>query len=160
MRDNSFSKKIAHIQRRKIAANKVVQLEAYRQADAVLHHKEEKAVLIVDDDDVVRQAFKRVLAKEKYRVYMAKDGLELSSVLAETKLDLIFLDTALPWVSGIEICSLIKSHPTLKKVPVVLLSTAKDAENIQNSFSAGADEYLTKPLRMEQLLKVVSTWLG
>lgn len=68
----------------------------------------------------MRNAVKRIFEKENYRVLMAKDAMELSKILEDTRLDLILLDVNLPWVDGYELCQLIKSQQflMLKHIPL------------------------------------------
>jgi CheY-like chemotaxis protein len=154
--NQTFAKKVAELNRKAMAHEHVVNLEAYR---AISRGPESKTILIVDDETVVRNAIKRIFEKDNYRVITAKDAMELSKIIENTKLDLILLDIQLPWVDGYELCSLLKSHPLLKNLPVAFISGNKTEEDIRKGFDAGCDDYITKPFEVEEIQKIVSKLL-
>lgn len=154
--DQSFTKQVAALNKKAVCQNKVVSLDEYR---SVSKRVESPTILIVDDEVVMRNAVKRIFEKENYRVLMAKDAMELSKILEDTRLDLILLDVNLPWVDGYELCQLIKSHPMLKHIPVAFISGNKTEEDIRKGYEAGADDYITKPFEVEDIEKTVATLL-
>ena len=107
----------------------------------------------------MRNAIKRIFEKEHYRVLVAKDAMELSKIIEDTKLDLILLDINLPWVDGYELCTLLKAHPALKHLPVAFISGNKTEEDIKRGFEAGCDEYITKPFEVDDLQNTVNQLL-
>ncbi|MBX9704295.1 MAG: response regulator [Silvanigrellaceae bacterium] len=115
--NQSLVKKVAALNRKAMAQERVVNLDAYRCATK---QTESKNILIVDDEPVMRNAIKRIFEKENYRVLLAQDAMELSKILESTKLDILLLDINLPWVSGYEVCSLLKSQPQLKNLPIII----------------------------------------
>lgn len=149
----SLRRQIENIQRRRIAGQKVVKLGDYRDLQKQV---KSPTILVVDDDEVMRNALKRILESEGYHIVMAEDAMELSKVLESTWLDLILLDVNLPWVNGIELCQLIKSHPSLKSVPLILISGRKSPEDIESGLQAGADDFLSKPFDLDQMTAAVS----
>lgn len=154
--DKTFTKQVAALNKKAVCQNKVVNLDEFR---AVTKRAEARTILVVDDEVVMRNAIKRIFEKDNYRVLVAKDAMELSKILEDTRLDLILLDVNLPWVDGYELCSLLKSHPTLKHLPVAFISGNKSEEDIRRGFEAGADEYITKPFEVEDIEKAVSSLL-
>lgn len=153
MADSSIRKKVEAIKRSKLIAKKVVNLADFRQLKAAI---ETRTILAVDDDEIMRAALKRILESEGYRVFVAEDGLELSRVLETTRLDLILLDVNLPWVSGYELCKLIKGHPHLKHVPLFLISAHKTKEDIDRGFEAGCDDYIAKPFDLDKVINAIN----
>jgi len=154
--NKSFRRKVESLKRQKLRERKVVSLEEFRGvASTVESHK----VLVVDDDEVMRSAIKRLLDTEGYDVVLAEDGLELSKILENNHFDLILLDVNLPWVDGYELCNLIRSHPVLKAVPVIMVSAHKKKEDIERGFKAGATDYITKPFEIDHMTLVVSETL-
>jgi DNA-binding response OmpR family regulator len=152
--DKNLRRQIESIKRKKLASKKVVNLSDFRE----LNNKVEmKTILVVDDDEVMRSALKRILVDEGYNVMIAADGLELSKILETTKLDMILMDVNLPWVSGYELCGLIKDHHLLKDVPVIMVSARKTEEDIQAGFDAGCSDYVTKPFDIENMTEVINT---
>jgi CheY-like chemotaxis protein len=154
--DKSFSKQVAELGRRAVAQGKVVSLEDYRNAAT---KAEQKSILVVDDELVMRNAIKRIFEKENYRVLVAKDAMELSKIIEDTKLDLVLLDINLPWVDGYELCGLMKSHPLLKHLPIAFVSGNKSEDDIKKGYAAGCDEYITKPFEVEEIQKAVTKLL-
>ncbi len=154
--EKSFAKQVAALNKRAVAQTKVVSLDDYRSA---AKSTEAKTILVVDDELVMRNAIKRVFEKDNYRVLVAKDAMELSKIIEDTRLDLVLLDINLPWVDGYELCRLLKSHPTLKHLPVAFISGNKTEEDIRKGFDAGCDEYITKPFEVDEIQKTVSDLL-
>ena len=154
--DKSFSKQVSELGRRAVAQSKVVSLDEYRNA---VRKTEAKTILVVDDELVMRNAIKRIFEKENYRVLVAKDAMELSKIIEDTRLDLILLDINLPWVDGYELCGLLKAHPLLKHLPVAFVSGNKTEDDIRRGFEAGCDEYITKPFEVDEIQKAVSELL-
>ena len=153
----SLRRQVEQIKRKKIAANQVVDLAAFRNLNK---DPEPATILVVDDDEIMRNALKRILESEGYRAVLAEDGMELSKVLETMRLDLVLLDVNLPWVDGYELCKLIKGHQSLKHVPLVLVSGRKSKEDIEHGFDAGADDYVTKPFDIAFMTGVINRLLA
>ncbi len=154
--DQSFSRQVAALNKKAVAQSKVVNLKDYREVAAP---QNSKTILVVDDELVMRNAIKRIFEKERYRVLVAKDAMELSKIIEDTKLDLILLDINLPWVDGYELCSLLKAHPTLKHLPVAFVSGNKTEQDVKRGFESGCDEYITKPFEVDEIQQAVSQLL-
>ena len=155
--DHSIRRKVESIKRQKIVGKKVVSLAEYRE----LQMKGDlRSILVVDDDEVMRSGLKRILEAEGYRVLLAVDGLELSKTLENTRLDLILLDVNLPWVDGFELCRMLKDHPVLKQVPLILVSARKSKGDIEMGFAAGCDDYITKPFDVDYINQVIHKMLA
>lgn len=150
--DKSLRRQIESIKRQKIVSKKVVSLTDFRDLKKSI---DARTILVVDDDEVMRNALKRILENEGYKVLLAVDGLELSKILEQTRLDLILLDVNLPWVDGLELCRLIKGHHSLKFVPLVLISARKSKEDVERGFEAGCDDYVTKPFDIDSMTEVI-----
>ncbi|NBX17167.1 MAG: response regulator [Proteobacteria bacterium] len=155
--DRSLSKQVAELNKRAVAQNKVVSLDDYRAASRRL---ESKTILVVDDELVMRNAIKRIFEKDNYRVLVAKDAMELTKIIEDTRIDLILLDINLPWVDGYELCGLLKSKPMLKDLPVAFISGNKTEEDIRRGFEAGCDEYITKPFDVDEIQRTVRDLLN
>ena len=153
MTDKTLRRKVEAIKRKKITSKKVVSLDDFRELMAAI---DTRVILVVDDDEVMRSALKRILVAEGYKVLLAEDGLELSKVLETTRLDMVLLDVNLPWVDGYELCRLIKNHHSLKDVPLILVSARKTKEDVEKGFSAGADDYVTKPFDIDYMIEVIN----
>ncbi|HEY6068677.1 MAG TPA: response regulator transcription factor [Gaiellaceae bacterium] len=117
-------------------------------------------ILVVDDERAVRESLKRALELEGYEIELAGDGQEALLRLAangETQPDAVILDVLMPGVDGLEVCRRIRRAGN--SVPVLML-TARDAvENRVSGLDAGADDYVTKPFALEELLARVRALL-
>ena len=151
--DKILRKQIESIQKKKMAAQKIVSLEDFRELQKNI---ERLSILIVDDDEVMRNALKRVMSNEGFNVLSASDGIELSKVLEASRLDMILLDVNLPWVDGFELCRLIKAHHALKNVPIIMVSARKTQQDVESGFTAGCNDYVTKPFDVNHILEVVN----
>ena len=153
MTDKTIRRKVEAMKRHKLTSKKVVSLEDFRKLKTAI---DTRVILVVDDDEVMRSALKRILEGEGYKVLMAEDGLELSKVLETTRLDMVLLDVNLPWVDGFELCKLIKTHYSLKTVPLILVSARKAKEDVEKGFAVGADDYITKPFDIDVMIDVIN----
>jgi two-component system, OmpR family, response regulator MprA len=107
-------------------------------------------VLVVDDERAVRDSLRRALELEGYEIEVAADGYEALERLEAGYPDLVVLDVLMPRLSGIEVCRRVRSGGS--DVPILML-TARDAvENRVEGLDAGADDYVTKPFALEELL--------
>jgi PAS domain S-box-containing protein len=115
-------------------------------------------ILVVDDDETVRELFVTCLRQEGYEVEEAATGEQGWQLAQAHHPDLVLLDVRLPDISGMEICRKIKNDPALKDVFVVLCSgEATSVEHKVDGLHTGADEYLTKPFGVNELLARVQT---
>ena len=108
-------------------------------------------ILVVDDERAVRDSLRRALELEGYEIELAGDGCEaLYRLDSDSQPDAIILDVLMPGLDGLEVCKRIRA--TGNAVPVLML-TARDAvENRVEGLDAGADDYVTKPFALEELL--------
>ena len=117
------------------------------------------AILIVDDDEVMRMLLRQFLEGEGYEVTEAEDGPAALERLAERSYDLVILDIAMPGIDGPGVCAHICS--SMVDAPPVLMVTALDDEkSIERSYSAGAVDYIRKPLRWPVLKNRIRYILG
>jgi two-component system response regulator MprA len=108
-------------------------------------------ILVVDDERAVRESLRRALELEGYEIELAADGREaLERLEADSQPDALILDVLMPGVDGFEVCRRLRR--TGSRLPVLML-TARDAvENRVAGLDAGADDYVTKPFALEELL--------
>jgi DNA-binding response OmpR family regulator len=108
-----------------------------------------RTILVVDDEPNLREALAEGLEAEGFRVVTAADGREALAVFRETRPDLIILDLMLPELSGVEVCRIVRAE---SPVPILML-TAKDSEvDKVVGLEIGADDYVTKPFSLRELL--------
>jgi signal transduction histidine kinase len=114
-----------------------------------------KKILVVEDEPDVRTNIKQLLEAEDYCVITAKDGEEgLSLALSETP-DMILSDIKMPRVNGTEMLESIQKEDSLKNIPFLFLSAKVDLQDIRKGMSLGADDYIAKPFKVQDLLDAV-----
>ena len=106
-------------------------------------------VLVVDDEPQIRRALATNLRARSYDVLQAADGEEALRIVAEEHPDLVILDIGLPGIDGIEVVHGLRGWTT---VPIIMLSVRSDQSDKVEALDAGADDYLTKPFGMDELL--------
>ena len=115
-----------------------------------------KRVLVVEDEPVINQAVTDRLRGEGYAVVQAWDGPGAVTRFTETEPDLVLLDVMLPGFDGLEVCRRIQAT---RPVPVLMLTARDDEADILVGLGVGADDYLTKPFRMRELVARVAALL-
>ncbi len=114
-------------------------------------------VLIVDDDGAVRDTLTRKLMREAFVVISAKDGLEGLRIFHSDHPDLVILDVVMPGMDGVTLCQRIRE---VADTPILMLSAqALSEEAIVEGLNAGADEYLSKPVRLNEFVARVRALL-
>src|ERR1043166_3729458 len=113
-------------------------------------------LLIVDDDHAARERLREIFETAKYRVVTANEAASALRVLKGVRCDLVALDLEMPGVDGLTLCKLLRAQPTTGKLPIIALSESDDETRKVQAFSAGADDYITKPSTPGELLSRVS----
>lgn len=117
------------------------------------------SVLVVEDEPAQREVLAYNLESEGFRVIQAADGNEALMLIEEEQPDLILLDWMLPGTSGIEICRQIKSRPAFRMTPVIMLSARSEEVDKVRGLETGADDYISKPYSIIELLARVKAHL-
>jgi DNA-binding response OmpR family regulator len=107
--------------------------------------------MVVDDDALVRRTLSLMLEASGYRVEATEDGLEAQAAVERGEVDLVILDVMMPKLCGLEVCRRIKSTPSGRLVPVVLLTAYSDTDEVIAGLNAGADDFLKKPIEPTEL---------
>ena len=106
-------------------------------------------VLVIDDEPPIRRLLRTTLAVQDYRVIEAADGAEGLSLLRHERPDVLVLDLGLPDIDGLELIRKIRAE---SPVPIVVLSSRDDERGKVEALDLGADDYVTKPFGMEELV--------
>lgn len=115
-------------------------------------------LLIVDDDEEMRDLLRKVLEKEGYRVSVASDGRQALAALAESAFDLVVTDMLMPHDGGLELLeTLHRIHPAL---PVIIVTAFGDWQSYTRALELGAAAFISKPLRMSELIAAVHNALA
>jgi two-component system response regulator MprA len=117
-------------------------------------------ILVVDDERAVRESLRRALELEGYQIELAADGQEALRLLeanSEPQPDAVILDVLMPAVDGLEVCRRLRRNGN--RVPVLMLTARDEIENRVAGLDAGADDYVTKPFALEELVARVRALL-
>ena len=115
-----------------------------------------KKILVVDDEKTLREFVSRNLAARGFQVFNAANGLEALAIFQTESLDLIILDLMMPHMDGLETCKRIRQAST---VPIIVLTALGEEADKVAAFDQGADDYLTKPFGVAELLARVQAVL-
>jgi len=113
-------------------------------------------LLIVDDDADSRERLRKIFETADYRVVTATEASSALRVLKGVRCDLVALDLEMPGVDGLALCKLLRAQPLTGKLPIIALSESDDESRKVQAFTAGADDYITKPSTPGELLSRVS----
>lgn len=116
-------------------------------------------ILVVEDEPAQCAVLTYNLEAEGYAVRIAEDGEEALLLIAEALPDLVILDWMMPHVSGIEVCRQIKTRDDTRHIPVIMLSARSEEVDAVRGLDTGADDYVTKPYQVRELMARVRTQL-
>lgn len=114
-----------------------------------------RTVISIEDSDGIRRLIRMTLEFDGFDVIEAADARSGLDHVRYRKPDLVLLDVGMPQISGIEMCRQLRADPRLADMPVVMLSAAGEAADIQAGLDAGANAYLVKPFRPVELIDLV-----
>ncbi|BES64370.1 response regulator transcription factor [Gottschalkiaceae bacterium SANA] len=116
-----------------------------------------KAILVADDEKKIREFIRFFLEREGYSVIEASNGKEAVACLREKEVSLIILDLLMPEMNGFEACESIR---TFSDVPILMLTAVEGEQDHIDGYTAGADDYITKPFKIKILLAKINRILG
>jgi DNA-binding response OmpR family regulator len=116
-------------------------------------------ILIVDDEEDLLDRLRHYLSREGYQVSCAISSEQALAKVNKGSPDLILLELMIPSIGGLEVCRQLKTNPTTRNVPIIMLSFKSEEADIVNSLEAGADDYVTKPFSPRVLLAKVRVLL-
>lgn len=114
-------------------------------------------ILVADDEPGIVRLLKTYLSHAGYEVITAYDGEKALQLIKENAFDLILLDVRMPKLTGYEVCERIKSDKKTRFIPVVMLTALAEVEDKVKGLETGADDFLTKPVDMNELLARVKS---
>ncbi len=115
-----------------------------------------KQILLVEDDKTIAMGLEYTLKQEGYCVVVCHTALQARQTLAESRFDLALLDISLPDGSGYDICGIIRAQGS---TPVIFLTACDEEVSVVMGLDMGADDYITKPFRVRELLSRLRTVL-
>jgi len=118
-------------------------------------------MLLIDDDETLVKLLHTVFQLEGFELRTAGNRAAVGDAFdAEPPPDLVLLDVVLPDIDGFEVLGRVRSHPTLRTLPVIMLTAKATRESVLKGLQLGADGYVTKPFEIEVLMDAVRTVLG
>ena len=126
--------------------------------ETVMEKKTE--ILVVEDSFTQALLIQHVLEQADYRVGLAKNGVEALNYLKGRNPDLVISDIIMPEMDGYEMCRAIKGDDALKRIPVMLLTSLSDPEDVIRGLACGADNFITKPYKESFLLARIKSILA
>jgi DNA-binding response OmpR family regulator len=110
-----------------------------------------EVILVVDDDPSALDIVRIYLESRGYTVATARDGKEALVKIEEVQPALVLLDVMMPGMDGWEVARIVKNHPNFHDVRVIMLTARSDFTDKHEGLRAGADDYIVKPIRLEEL---------
>ncbi len=114
-------------------------------------------ILIVDDDPSLLELLRLALEHNGYATAQARNGIEGEKVFKAVKPDLVMLDVMMPYRDGFSLCQVLRQQ---SNVPVIMLTARQEVEDIVRGLELGADDYITKPFNLREVLARVGAVLG
>ena len=131
--------------------------------EAEKRHEQEvtaKRILVVDDSVTVRKVTTRLLERNGFEVFTAKDGVDAITTLQDHVPDLMLLDIEMPRMDGFEVASIVRHDSRLKHVPIIMITSRTGDKHRNRAFSIGVNEYLGKPFQEDILLSNIEKLLA
>ena len=117
-------------------------------------------ILVVDDDIHATTLFKTILTAKGYEAIIVNDSATAVQVANTTNPELIILDLMMPEPNGFEVCKMLRANPKFSLTPIVIFTAMGDSEGKETASEIGADEYLTKPFRVEELMHKIQALIS
>jgi len=118
-----------------------------------------KKILMVDDEVDLVETVRFPLEMEGYQVMVSYNGEDALNQARRENPDLIILDVMLPKLDGYKVCRLLKFDERYKHIPIIMLTAKTQEKDKQIGKETGADEYITKPFEIDELMEKVRTYL-
>lgn len=118
-----------------------------------------QVILVVDDDFVNRMLLRKILENSGYEVLEAFNGKEALARVKADKPDLVLLDIMMPEMDGYEVCEYLKADSDTESIPVIFITALSDSADLVKGFNVGAEDYVSKPINVEEVRARVKTHL-
>ncbi|MFH7812376.1 MULTISPECIES: response regulator [Acetobacter] len=111
-----------------------------------------KTILVIDDDPAVLGLMDEKLGDQGYNVLLAQSGVGALEVISHAVPDLILVDALMPGMTGWDVCEALRHDSRVTGVPIIFMTGLTETEHVLRAFEAGAADYVTKPLRLEEVM--------
>jgi len=126
-------------------------------SNIIMEANNKATILIVDDNPNNLQVLGNLLRENNYRIAFAQDGFQAIELAQKILPELILLDVMMPEIDGFQVCENLKSKPQTRSIPVIFLTAKTEHEDILQGFKSGGVDYITKPIKKEELIARVKT---
>ncbi len=116
-------------------------------------------ILLVEDDPALRKLLKEALPESIFVIDISETGREGLDLISKRKPDLVLLDWNLPDLNGFEVCKFIKQNKDTSHIPVIMVTAYSELNRKVSALDVGADDYITKPFEIEELIARVKAVL-
>ncbi len=137
-------------------------LDAFREHFDMFPREREpvkKRIMVVDDDPDALAMMEKILSNEGYELVKVSNATEVGLKAAQLSPDVILLDFLMPEINGFEVCKALRANDSTSDTPIMAVTCLTKEEDIERIFECGADEYLAKPFKVDQLLEKVQELL-
>ena len=117
------------------------------------------SILVCDDEKDIVTALRIYLQAEGYEVFEALNGEEALNVMRRQEIHLVLMDIMMPELDGYETMRHIRANPEFKSIPIIALTAKAMKGDREKCLEAGATDYISKPINLEQLFSVMRVWL-
>jgi DNA-binding response OmpR family regulator len=117
-------------------------------------------VLVADDDPDIRELVAFKLEQLGAETLSVEDGETALAMIRQRRPALAILDIAMPGLSGIDVCRMIRADPEIAHTPVLMLTARVQEQDVERGFAVGADDYVTKPFSPRELMSRIQTLLS
>jgi len=111
----------------------------------------DRKILLAEDDELLAALLRHRLEKGGYDIHLSEDGKEVKDYLVDNTPDLIICDIMMPYFSGMELIDFVRNELD-SDVPIIIISSAGNEENVLSAFELGANDFLSKPISPSELL--------
>ena len=119
-----------------------------------------KRILLVDDSKTALMMEQMLLDGEPYELSVAMDGQEAVDMALADPPDLILMDVVMPRMTGFEAVERLRADDSTREVPIIMVTTRGEGENVERGYAAGCTDYVTKPIDGAELIAKIKTYLG
>jgi len=119
-----------------------------------------KRIMVVDDDPDALALMGNILTEEGYELIKVSNATEVGLKAVQMTPDLILLDFLMPEINGFEVCKALRANELTRSIPIMAVTCLTKEEDIERIFECGADEYLPKPFKVDQIREKVEDLIG
>ncbi|WGV26731.1 response regulator transcription factor [Halotia branconii] len=122
-------------------------------------YQSSKKILVIEDDAITRNLFVKGLEAEGFEIFDAESGLDGIQQAQEHLPDLVICDIAMPDIDGYDVLTTLRQDPVTKIIPFIFLTGSNSKTDVRKAMELGADDYLTKPSTVDELLRAIASRL-